>query len=383
MKGAAQEAVKTGLGLLAMKLFGPVIIIGGIIAALVGAGMFFLIGVTGQTNRASAADCSAPSSNVVTVATGGFTAAQLSNTSAIVGAAKALGMGGKAARIGVIAAVGESDLTVIDYGDAAGPDSRGLFQQRDNGAWGSYTDRMNPTISATNFFKALGRVAGWDSLSETEAIHRVQANADPLHYTRFIPRGDAAISAADVEIDFGGTGAEGAQPVTNSEACGNGGTELAGHGDGKDDYPFKSVTPGPGIYVADPFGYYYGECTSWATWAFNRDHGGYTGTGAPKFSLAAGNFANGNGADWKAAWLARGWPVSTTPKRGAVAWWGANGGPGIGVYGHVAYVEDVLPDGRVLLSEYNNSGLAPPGHKFSSRTVDPQEVNAYLLAPAS
>lgn len=382
MNEAVKEAAKTGISLLVMKLFGPVLIIGAIIAALVGVGMFFLIGVSGQTNRQTATDCSGPSSNVVTVATGGFNAAQLSNTTAIVGAAKTLGMDGKAARIGVIAAVAESDLTVLDHGDTAGQDSRGLFQQRENGAWGSYADRMDPHTSATNFFKALGRVTGWASLSETEAIHRVQANADALHYARFVPRGDAAISAAGADIDFSGTGTA-AEPVSNNDACGNGGADLAGHGDGKDDYPFKTITPGPGVYVADPFGYFYGECTSWAAWAFNRDHGDYTGTGSPKFSLAAGNFANGNGADWKAAWLARGWPVSTTPKRGAVAWWGANGGPGIGEYGHVGYVEDVLPDGRVLLSEYNNSGLAPPGHKFSSRTVDPQDVNAFLLAPSN
>ncbi len=36
--------------------------------------------------------------------------------------------------LGVQAAIGESTLRVIDFGDGAGPDSRRLFQQRDNGA---------------------------------------------------------------------------------------------------------------------------------------------------------------------------------------------------------------------------------------------------------
>lgn len=378
---AVKEAAKTGLGLVAMKLLGPYLIVGALIAALIVGIMFFMVGASGQNNR-TGSSCSAPNSNTVGVATGGFNAAQLSNTKAIVGAAKDVGLDGKAARIGVIAAVGESDLTVIDHGDAAGPDSRGLFQQRANGAWGSYSDRMNPTISATNFFKALMKVAGWPALSETEAIHRVQINADPNHYAKFVSRGDAAIKAAGVSIDFTGTKANTEQVNSNNDDCGNGAV-LAGSGNARDDYPFKSKTPGPGVYVVDPFGYYYGECTSWASWAFNRDHGGYTGTGTPKYSFAAGNFANGDGGSWKNGWLSRGWPVSQTPKRGAVAWWGPNGGPGIGPSGHVAYVEDVLPNGKVLLSEYNNSGLAPPGHKFSSRIVDPDEVNGYLLAPSS
>jgi len=82
-------------------------------------------------------------------------------------------------------AMGESSLYVVDHGDTAGPDSRGLFQQRDNGAWGSVADRMDPTISATNFFTALQRVDGWESLPPTIAAHRVQGNADPYHYEQF------------------------------------------------------------------------------------------------------------------------------------------------------------------------------------------------------
>ncbi len=94
-------------------------------------------------------------------------------------AAKDLGLPAAAQILGVQAAIGESTLNVIDHGDAAGPDSRGLFQQRNNGgAWGgSYSDRMDPYISATNFFKTLSNVAGWDQLEPSTAIHRVQGNA--------------------------------------------------------------------------------------------------------------------------------------------------------------------------------------------------------------
>ncbi len=87
--------------------------------------------------------------------------------------------------IGVMTAMGESSLKVLDYGDDVGPDSRGLFQQRANGAWGSYEDRMDPFISATNFFKALQGVTDREQLTPTLAAHRTQRNADPNHYTKY------------------------------------------------------------------------------------------------------------------------------------------------------------------------------------------------------
>lgn len=110
---------------------------------------------------------------------------QLRNAAYIMNAATALGLNTRAQEIGVMTAMGESSLRVIDYGDAAGPDSRGLFQQRDNGAWGTYADRMDPFISATNFFKALQRVSGWEQMTGTAAAHAVQRNADPYHYEKY------------------------------------------------------------------------------------------------------------------------------------------------------------------------------------------------------
>jgi len=116
---------------------------------------------------------------------GAYTGVQVLNAADVIKAGQALGLTGKSITIGVMTAMGESSLVVIGHGDAAGPDSRGLFQQRANGAWGSYADRMNPTISATNFFQALIRVPGYLSLDPTIAAHRTQGNADPYYYTPF------------------------------------------------------------------------------------------------------------------------------------------------------------------------------------------------------
>ncbi len=115
----------------------------------------------------------------------GYAGEQLANAAAIVNAAHDLGLDTCAQVVGVMTAMGESSLRVLDRGDAVGPDSRGLFQQRDNGAWGSYADRMDPTTSATNFFRALEEVPDWRSLPPTIAAHRTQRNADPDHYERW------------------------------------------------------------------------------------------------------------------------------------------------------------------------------------------------------
>ncbi|MFC5382129.1 M23 family metallopeptidase [Aquipuribacter nitratireducens] len=115
----------------------------------------------------------------------GYDGEQLANAAAIVTAGGALGVPARAQLIAVMTAMGESGLRVLDYGDAVGPDSRGLFQQRDNGAWGSYADRMDPLISSTNFYRALLAVDGWESLPPTIAAHRTQRNADPYHYERY------------------------------------------------------------------------------------------------------------------------------------------------------------------------------------------------------
>jgi len=82
-------------------------------------------------------------------------------------------------------AIGESTLTNVNFGDGAGPDSRGLFQQRANGAWGSYADRMDPRTAAKSFIRVLVRVPGWQNMAPTIAAHTVQGNANPYHYERF------------------------------------------------------------------------------------------------------------------------------------------------------------------------------------------------------
>lgn len=112
----------------------------------------------------------------------GYGHEQLVNAAWIMSAGVSLELSARDQQIGIMTAMGESTLTIIDHGDEAGPDSRGLFQQRDNGAWGSYEDRMDPFISSQNFFKVLKEIPNRDSMEPTLVAHEVQANADPYHY---------------------------------------------------------------------------------------------------------------------------------------------------------------------------------------------------------
>ena len=161
------------------------------------------------------------------------------------GAAKTLGLPVAAQLLGVQAAIGESSLRVVDFGDGAGPDSRGLFQQRANGVWGSYADRMDPRVSATNFFKALQRIEGWEGLEPTIAIHRVQGNADPNHYSRF--------RAQATEV-FKALGGESAAAVDPSGVCPAKGNQVVGELAGRWVKPMEGAvyTSGYGPRPAPP-----------------------------------------------------------------------------------------------------------------------------------
>src|SRR5664280_3053519 len=143
----------------------------------------------GATTGSNAAACGAPSAatgveavNVRAVA--GLSAEQRVNAGTVIAVGQAMGFDVRGQTIGVMVAIGESGLVNIDVGDAAGPDSRGLFQQRANGAWGSYSDRMDPAIASRSFYQALQGVSGWEAMSPTAVAHAVQRNQDPNYYTR-------------------------------------------------------------------------------------------------------------------------------------------------------------------------------------------------------
>lgn len=172
----------------------------------------------------------------------GFSGVQLENAAAIIKAGADLGLSRRGQTIAVMTAIGESTLQVLDYGDGPGPDSRGLFQQRANGAWGSYEDRMDPYRSSTSFYRALMKVPGWEAMEPTLAAHAVQRNADPFHYRRSWSPAEEVVAALVGET--AGTPVFGTS--TTGQTCGTvgaAGPVVAGW-----------TVPIPGITVNSGFG---------------------------------------------------------------------------------------------------------------------------------
>lgn len=89
--------------------------------------------------------------------------------------------------------------------DAVGSDgtSTGLFQQQDNGAWGSIEDRMDPYRSAGMFYGALKKVGGWESMDPGAAAQAVQRSAYPAKYGKVMARAAELVDNAKV-FDTGG-----------------------------------------------------------------------------------------------------------------------------------------------------------------------------------
>lgn len=184
-----------------------------VLSGLVGAGWIALtLLIPSQPGSVAASPTSCPKNprvvvGQITVPSGpiaGFCQAELVNAAHIMNAARALGIGTHTQAVGVMTAIGESRLRNLPYGDSAGPDSRGLFQQRDNGAWGTTTDRMTPYTAATNFFNKLTRIDGWQTMTPTEAAHAVQVNADPNYYAAFWPKAQAIVAALTRQPSTGG-----------------------------------------------------------------------------------------------------------------------------------------------------------------------------------
>lgn len=94
------------------------------------------------------------------------------------------GLPPRAASIALSTAMQESKLRNIAHGDQAGPDSRGLFQQRPSQGWGTEDQVMDPYYAANAFYDALVRVPGYESLEITDAAQRVQRSAFPSAYAQ-------------------------------------------------------------------------------------------------------------------------------------------------------------------------------------------------------
>lgn len=123
---------------------------------------------------------------------------QTANAATIAAVAQDLRMPARAVTIALATAVQESKLRNVDYGDSAGPDSRGLFQQRPSQGWGTQAQVMDPVYAARAFYTRLDEF-DYASMSVTAAAQKVQRSAYPRAYADHEPEGRAFASALSGE----------------------------------------------------------------------------------------------------------------------------------------------------------------------------------------
>ncbi|TQJ41647.1 hypothetical protein FBY33_3764 [Arthrobacter sp. SLBN-112] len=120
---------------------------------------------------------------------------QAANAALITAAAVRRGLPPRAATIALATAMQESKLRNIGHGDQAGPDSRGLFQQRPSQGWGTEAQIMDPYYAVNAFYDALVKIPEYETLDITEAAQQVQKSAYPKAYAQHEDMGRAFASA--------------------------------------------------------------------------------------------------------------------------------------------------------------------------------------------
>jgi hypothetical protein len=88
----------------------------------------------------------------------------------------------QAVTIALAAALQESKLHNLDYGDR---DSVGIFQQRPSEGWGSASQLQDPVYATTKFYAALAQVHGYAAMPVYQAAQAVQHSADGSAYQQW------------------------------------------------------------------------------------------------------------------------------------------------------------------------------------------------------
>jgi len=117
---------------------------------------------------------------------------QAANSTTIAAVGKRLGLPNHAVTVALAAALQESRLRNLPYGDR---DSLGLFQQRPSQGWGTSAEILTPSYAAAAFFRELIRVNGWATLPITVAAQEVQRSGAPTAYAQWEPQARALAMA--------------------------------------------------------------------------------------------------------------------------------------------------------------------------------------------
>ncbi len=123
----------------------------------------------------------------------GLDAEQVANAQLIIRIGRELGVPDRGIAVALGAAMQESWLRNLDWGDR---DSLGLFQQRPSTGWGTEAEVRDPARATRAFFggpgdpngprtRGLLDIPGWQSMSFAQAAQAVQLSAYPDRYARW------------------------------------------------------------------------------------------------------------------------------------------------------------------------------------------------------
>jgi hypothetical protein len=142
-----------------------------------------------------------PQSPTCTLGTGSnaveFDPEQAADASTVAAVAKRRGLPNHAVTIALAAALQESKLFNVNYGDR---DSVGIFQQRPSQGWGTPQQLIDPAYAANAFFSHLEKLTSWRTDSVATAAQQVQHSADGSAYAQWEERARALASALTGEV---------------------------------------------------------------------------------------------------------------------------------------------------------------------------------------
>ena len=118
---------------------------------------------------------------------------QVSNAEVIITEGQKAGVPEDGWVIAIATALQESGLRNLNYGDRAGPDSRGIFQQRTSTGWGTIAQTRNPQLAAQAFYgtarhtdnPGLTDIPEWQTMPLTQAAQAVQHSGTPTAYAKW------------------------------------------------------------------------------------------------------------------------------------------------------------------------------------------------------
>jgi hypothetical protein len=140
---------------------------------------------------------------------------QAANATTIAAVGKRLGLPDHAVTVALAAALQESKLYNLSYGDR---DSVGLFQQRPSQGWGTHDQILSPRYAATAFFTHLTKIANWENLPVTDAAQAVQISAGPDAYARWEAEARVLAQALTGEVPAAFTCRTPGKPPTPAQA---------------------------------------------------------------------------------------------------------------------------------------------------------------------